>query len=845
MQFYPTAHHKKASPMATSKNKKPTATPATPFPTAHDSLHRNGCWLWIPLCKEWRDVTTKPEEVVRQKFIRALIEHYGYDVEQMLQEQRTQSGNRSPRVDIVVFETVAAKKAKPRRSPVLVVECKTDGIEIQERDYYQGESYTRAVGCEFFVATNIRHTSVFRLLPGLPGSFVAINEIPKATDWGDAKRLKEIKDSLRAFNRKEFQDLLLGCHNILRDVHKMDPGRAFDTISKILFIKMYIERSGQHGTFSTDYLDRRAAVRLQTDPAVHDSLFDQTKTYYQADELFTAADKLDIAEHTFSRIVKALERFDLAKTGDDIKGLAFERFLGTTFRGELGQFFTPRPVVEFMVDLLNPAEGELVCDPAAGSGGFLIRAFEHVRALIQRDIQEKKDAERDRIEALKLPEEEEEQQIEAAFAAFNQELLPSGSDNKPIDTRVGRLAWQCIYGTDAEPRAARTAKMNMVMHGDGHGGIHYHDGLVDINGIFDGRFDVVLTNPPFGSNVGKDQMLGGSEEARIPTDPAYIAACKKRYGKVWEENHNRLLLLETEGTTILDLFEIGAGKANRPTELIFVERCLNLLKPGGRMGIVLPDGNLNNPSLAWLRRYAEGRAKLLAVVGLPEETFRSSDATVKASLVFMTKFTDVEAAAWEAAWDQARQELDPSFDTQRDELYGSFAQRIVCGDDVAVGVSLAELAKLGVMRGLPKWTHDEPLTYPRCASPTLQAKPMWAGKPTAKDKAAAAQLKRNAQAALAVAAKASDLLLSELKAKYRKVDIAHTAALWVRVREQFDYPVFVAAPKTVGISSTGETGDGVTNDLTSTLTLFRQFEKWLDKGASLLEQPNFPEPSTA
>lgn len=784
-------------------------------------------------------MTTKPEEVVRQKFIRVLVEHYGYDLAQIDQERRTQHGHKSPRADIVVWQSAADKNAKPVRAPVLVVECKTDSIEIQERDYYQGESYTRASGCEFFIATNSRHTSVFRLLPGLPGGFVAINEIPKATDWGDAKRLQEIKESLRAFNRKEFQDLLLSCHNILRDVHKMDPGRAFDTISKVLFIKMYIERLGQHGTFTTDFLDRRAAVRLPTDLAVHDGLFEQTKTFYQADELFTAADRLDISEGTFRRIVKELERFDLAKTGDDIKGLAFERFLGTTFRGELGQFFTPRPVVEFMVDLLNPAEGELVCDPAAGSGGFLIRAFEHVRAMIQQDIQEKKDQERARIEALKLPEEEEERQIEAAFAALNHELLPSGPDNKPINTRVGRLAWQCIYGTDAEPRAARTAKMNMVMHGDGHGGIHYHDGLVDINGIFDGRFDVVLTNPPFGSNVGKDQVLGGSEETRIPTDPVYIAACKKRYGAAWEENHNRLLQLETEDTPILDLFDIGEGKANRPTELIFVERCLNLLKPGGRMGIVLPDGNLNNPSLSWLRRYAEGRAKLLAVVSLPEETFRSSDATVKASLVFMTKFTADEAAAWEAAWEQARDELDPTFNAQRSELHAAYAPRITsCDDAIAAGL-LSTLAPLGVTRFLPMWTQGEPPAYPRGVGPTQQGRPLWAGVPAAKDKNAAVQLKRNAQALLAVAAKAGDVLLSELKAKYREVDAAHAAALWARVRELFDYPVFVAAPKAVGITSTGETGEGVTNNLASVLEGYKRFEAWLASDAPVSTQPEF------
>lgn len=158
---------------------------------------------------------------------------------------------------------------------------------------------------------------------------------------------------------------------------------------------------------------------------------------------------------------------------------------------------------------------------------------------------------------------------------------------------------------------------------------------------------------------------------------------------------------------------------------------------------------------------------------------------------------------------------------------------------------LGKLAKLGVTRALPAWTQGEPPAYPLGVGATQQAKPLWSGTPSAKDKDAAAQLKRDAQAALTVVAPAGDALLSELRAKYREVDAAHTAALWARVRELFDYPVFVAAPKAVGITSTGETGEGVTNDLTSTLAQFRLFEQWLAKGAPVLEQPNFPEPSTA
>ena len=822
---------------------KPKAAPATPFPAEPETLHREGDRLWIPLRQEWRDVAGKPEEIVRQHFIRCLCDEYGYALEQMAQERRTTHGRRSPRADVVIWETPKDKAAN--RTPVLVVECKAENVEIDLKDYYQGESYTRAAGGEFFIAHNARHTAVFRLIPGVPGEFVQVNEIPKATDWGDAKRIDEIRKRLRAFNRREFQDLLFRCHSILRDVHKMDPGRAFDTISKILFVKMYVERSGLHGTFTADFLDRRASTRLPSDPLVHDDLFERTKDYYRADDLFTGADRLEISEETFRRIVKELERFDLSKTGDDVKGLAFEKFLGSTFRGELGQFFTPRPVVDFMVNLLDPREGELICDPAAGSGGFLIRAFEHVRGRIAADVQAEKDRARDGIEAQGLAPEEEESRIDAAFAALNRELLASNDNNRPADTRVGRLAWQCIFGCDAEPRAARTAKMNMIMHGDGHGGIHYHDGLVDVNGIFPSRFDVVVTNPPFGSNVGSDQKVGGSDETRIHEDPAYLYQCRARYGEAWERSWRRMR--DAAGTNILDLFEIGQGKANRATEIVFVERCLSLLKPGGRMGIVLPDGNLNNPSLTWLRRWCEGKARITAVVSLPEETFRSADATVKASLVFLRRFTDGDEAAWEAAWTAAHGRHDGAFNAKRDALCADFGWRIVTGESRAAGKIVDALARLGVERTAPAWSVGPPPDYPRGIGPTRLAKPRWKGS-GAGDRERVARLKRDYAAVFdedEAARARADALFRELRAALRTLDEAHDAALWATVREAFDYPVFVAAPGAVGITSTGETGENVPDDLPRTLDAFRAFESWVEAGAEPEDAPDFRQPSAA
>ena len=241
-----------------------------------------------------------PEELVRQSFILHLHQNLGYSLEAMAQEQRVQHGRHSPKADIVVWES-PEKKAQ-RRTPVIVVECKAENVEIHPRDFYQGESYSRAVACEFMIMHNARKTAYFKLVPGLPGELVQINEVPRAADWGDVRRIEAIKNATRAFSRDEFRDLLFKCHSILRDVHKMEPGSAFDAISKTLFIKMFIERTGTWGTFTTEFIDRRAETRLPTDPPVHVDLFQQTRRHYAADEIFAENDERFCRKFAFSSV---------------------------------------------------------------------------------------------------------------------------------------------------------------------------------------------------------------------------------------------------------------------------------------------------------------------------------------------------------------------------------------------------------------------------------------------------------------------------------------------------------------------------------------------------------------
>jgi type I restriction enzyme M protein len=351
------------------------------------------------------------------------------------------------------------------------------------------------------------------------------------------------------------------------------------------------------------------------------------------------------------------------RISDDVKGIAFEKFLGSTFRGELGQFFTPRTIVDFMVSVVNPQEGDYICDPCCGSGGFLIKAFEYVREYIEEDIKQQKkkikeDAFNDDYEKMNDKQKAEvESNIESAFTRINEEL---NINNKK--GRLRSLSFDCIYGTDANPRMARTAKMNMIMHGDGHGGVHHHDGLLNVNGIFENRFDVILTNPPFGSRVDKDLVI--SEADRF-TDTAKIDEYKKRYGDAYIDALRQVN--DNIGKPILNLYQ--TGKMCGLTEVLFIERCLNLLKPGGRMAIVLPEGVLNNSNLQNVRDFVEQHAKILLIVSIPQDVFVASGATVKPSLLFFKKFTNEERDQFNGIKVQATQETNEKHQSEEDDLY--------------------------------------------------------------------------------------------------------------------------------------------------------------------------------
>jgi len=636
-----------------------------------DQIQTRANQIYSPVRQKWVQLT--PEERVRQDFLLVLINEYGYSLEQIDEETPvTGRGSGHARADFLIWRSPEAKKNQEHA--LIVVECKADNINISLKDYTQGANYAQYEHARFFVTHNHRETKYWKVdaTRRMP-NYDEIANIPHAA--ATDREIEELLAKLRIFKEDEFAKLLHDCHNVIRNREKLDPAAAFDEIAKILFVKVYVERElkakrARKNLFSAEFLDQQ----LGKHPL--NTLFGQTKEAYADDKIFEKDEEIRLKPATGREIVKLLEAYNLSDTSEDIKGIAFERFLGRTFRGEIGQFFTPRTIVEFMIRMVEPREGDIICDPASGSGGFLIRCFELVRQQILADADREYQAFKLTVETnKKVAPEKRAALLSAKFAELQASL-----DQHQEGSRLWKLANRCIYGTDANDRMARTSKMNMIMHGDGHGGVHHHDGFLNVNGIFEGRFDIILTNPPFGANVEPSDIVHES-------DLKVSAEAERRY----EAEYGDLYLAAQArtraaiGKSIASLFELPKGQGTKKaqdkrlesakikTEILFIERCLSLLKPGGRLGIVLPEGIFNNPSLAYVREFCENRAFIRAVVSLPQETFFSSGASVKASLLFMQKFTEKEQAEFDAKQAQALAEVTVNYtsNTKWRELNGT------------------------------------------------------------------------------------------------------------------------------------------------------------------------------
>jgi type I restriction enzyme M protein len=419
------------------------------------------------------------------------------------------------------------------------------------------------------------------------------NTFPKKEPTSfDHKRLlhtQEHKTLIFLYIKGELITAIKKCHQTLWGGGRLSPPAAFGEFCKIIFVKVRDEKSPRKKGDPYEF-------QIKTDESAQ-SLAGRIKAMYAVEmkrepDVFREPIKID--DGTLKMCVSHLEAINFNKTDLDTKGVAFEQFLDGFFKGDFGQYFTPREIIQFAVEMLRPTANDYVLDPACGSGGFLLYAMDYVRH-----------------EADKLFDEDEEN------ARYN---------------HWHDFARDHLFGIEINDEISRVAKMNMILHDDGHTNILGTDALDRFDKLKDQRkrltpdtFDLILTNPPFGAMV-KETEKG------------------KAYMEGWELLQYVHKGEQTDGSAGEMTSDFKAGKKSLKartsvkTEILFCERVWQFLKAStGRAAIVLPDGILTSSSLQGVRDWLLARFQVLAVVSLPQEAFQHSGAAVKASVVFVRK----------------------------------------------------------------------------------------------------------------------------------------------------------------------------------------------------------------
>lgn len=511
----------------------------------------------------------KPEEKVRAEFYSELLFKYKYDSKRIKLEVEVPRRKPSDWADLVIYADDNG------RTPYIIVEFKRDGIseaEIKqsiEQAFGNANSlrgkYTLVVAGSVRIAFDVanyppseREKNIISDIP------IRYGNVPKYTYKKSAPEivLSTGDRDLRKPTRQELLNKFQQCHDILWEGGKRNPAQAFDEMSKLMFCKIWDERwitkRGEYYTFQIGTNETKKEVASNI-----------INIYRKAQELEPGVfiDSIKVENPIIYTVVQILQDISLSKADLDTKGEAFEHFLGKIFKGEMGQYFTPRELVRFMISLLEPNEFDYIIDVACGSGGFLLEVLEQVRLQLFDEL-----------------------------------------DEKDADVRWRDFALDQVWGIEINSQLSRVAMMNMILHEDGHTNIENSDALdipetwikEGVRNNFGKKFSFLVTNPPFGSVIK------------------------------WEENQ------------YLERYELGKGRKMQKAEILFIERSLEFLKPGGRLGIVLPEGILTNSTLQYVRDFILDKAQILSIVSIPQGAFAYYGSGVQASLVFLRKLNNDE-----------------------------------------------------------------------------------------------------------------------------------------------------------------------------------------------------------
>lgn len=555
------------------------------------------------------------------------LEAMGLELHANFDEGTHQGGRRyQGRVDVVIYDDRYLNAAGSLDVAFIMVEAMEPnkpymGSEPEgwKEHWNRLNAYMSASpSARYAILTSGKHTDIYRRDLEYPRTLEPIGDLPIYESAREAAQHSPytvvlnpdqpdgINIGLVPLTRDKFRDVLgdtrSGCHAILRDNEGLQPQEAVDAMVKFLFAKWYdeqatidlVRQTGESRAYVFSYSPQTDPERLVVQVR---ETFEQAKQWERetlsrkfADDLgvrlaFNEADVLLFKPHTTVEIVKRLQPYSLRRSSADIKGGVFEDFLGKTFRDDLGQYFTPTPVINLMVGMLQPTASDVVGDPACGSGRMLTHVLDYVRKREYARTLAEQGGNRQEINA----EEPTEQ-----FIRFR--------DNQ-------------LFGAEYSRNVMHVARVNTLMNGAQYADLKAMDslaplmsltgnitaGLPDRPGFYQGGLTLILTNPPFGAKVTNERVL---------RDFAERDGVTKRNGKMLD---------------------------SVPQEVAFINRCLEFLAPRGRLGIVLPDGVLANSSMQDVRDWILRWARLKAVISLPQETFAPYGAGVKTSVIFLEK----------------------------------------------------------------------------------------------------------------------------------------------------------------------------------------------------------------
>lgn len=547
---------------------------------------------------------SNPEEKVQAETFLKLILDYNYPEGRIKQYVSVTMGREVKEADIVVYADDLCL------SPHILVECKRQ--EVSEAEYQQ--AIEQAYSYAFALPSDVKFVWV---TSGIKSDYFEVdksqntrNQLPDIPQYGvesiatykyvyGAQFLPEEKGKQKFFDlsvidQSELTRRFKQAHEALWAGGQLNPSEAFDELDKLIFCKIWDEKKARNigepydfqiiTVSKTEEKDERKRRLIE-----NDNLYNRVKALYEEGRKRDAEvfrDNIRLTPEKIRTVVSYLESVNLGDTDLDSKGRAFETFMGSFFRGNFGQYFTPREIVNFIVDVLPIKHDSKVLDTSCGSGGFLLYALNKVRNQATEYY----------------PNWENDTKQYAKWYPYWHDFAQNN-----------------LYGIEISEQISRAAKMNMIIHDDGHTNVITSDGLVsdetlqmktNNHGFKYGTFDFIITNPPFGSTIRQ------SEQAYLKT---------YQLGKKEE-----------------DWLAVKAVPENtrdgQSTEVLFIEQDYKFLKEGGYLAIVLPDGILTNSSMQYVRTQIEDWFRIVAVVSMPQTAFAANGAGVKSSVLFLKKW---------------------------------------------------------------------------------------------------------------------------------------------------------------------------------------------------------------